>query len=71
MNRSFGVRPIWQGQPSRLHDRFRYTADPWQHIGWRIERSEKIEIRTRTHTDIPQRIAADRQSMQLVTSVSV
>ncbi len=26
---------FWQGQPSRLHDRFRYTADP---AGWRIDR---------------------------------
>lgn len=29
---------FWQGQPSRLHDRFRYTADPSQTTGWRIER---------------------------------
>jgi pyridoxamine 5'-phosphate oxidase len=26
---------FWQGQFGRLHDRFRYTAEPW---GWRIER---------------------------------
>ena len=29
---------FWQGQPSRLHDRFRYTADPSQPSGWRVER---------------------------------
>ena len=29
---------IWQGQPSRLHDRFRYTADSSQPTGWRVER---------------------------------
>lgn len=29
---------FWQGQPSRLHDRFRYSADSAQPSGWRIER---------------------------------
>ena len=29
---------FWQGKPSRLHDRFRYTADAAVDGGWRIER---------------------------------
>lgn len=29
---------FWQGEPSRLHDRFRYTADEGVDGGWRIER---------------------------------
>jgi len=29
---------FWQGKPSRLHDRFRYTADASLPTGWRIER---------------------------------
>ena len=29
---------FWQGKPSRLHDRFRYTADLSQPTGWRVER---------------------------------
>ena len=29
---------FWQGKPSRLHDRFRYTVDPSVDGGWRIER---------------------------------
>lgn len=29
---------FWQGKPSRLHDRFRYTVDESQPTGWRIER---------------------------------
>lgn len=29
---------FWQGKPSRLHDRFRYTADDAVDGGWRIER---------------------------------
>ena len=36
------VRPrrveFWQGKPSRLHDRFRYTADDAASNGWRIDR---------------------------------
>lgn len=38
----YRVRPerieFWQGRPSRLHDRFRYTLDPSVDGGWRIER---------------------------------
>jgi len=38
----FRVRPqrieFWQGRPSRLHDRFRYSVDPSVDGGWRIER---------------------------------
>lgn len=29
---------FWQGRPSRLHDRFRYTADPTVATGWSIDR---------------------------------
>jgi len=29
---------FWQGRPSRLHDRFRYTRDDTAPSGWRIER---------------------------------
>ena len=29
---------FWQGRPSRLHDRFRYTKDGKADGGWRIER---------------------------------
>jgi len=29
---------FWQGEPSRLHDRFRYRADSLNESGWRIER---------------------------------
>ena len=29
---------FWQGKPSRLHDRFRYTVDASQPTGWRVER---------------------------------
>lgn len=29
---------FWQARPMRLHDRFRYTADPSVDGGWRIER---------------------------------
>ena len=29
---------FWQGRQSRLHDRFRYTADGSQPTGWRVER---------------------------------
>ncbi|KAK5241491.1 pyridoxamine-phosphate oxidase, partial [Cryomyces antarcticus] len=29
---------FWQGRPSRLHDRFRYTKDEAAEGGWRIER---------------------------------
>ena len=29
---------FWQGRPSRLHDRFRYTAEPGDASGWRIDR---------------------------------
>ena len=29
---------LWQGRPSRLHDRIRYSRDPDQPTGWRIER---------------------------------
>lgn len=29
---------FWQGQPSRLHDRFRYSRDTAQPSGWRCER---------------------------------
>jgi pyridoxamine 5'-phosphate oxidase len=29
---------FWQGQPSRLHDRFRYSRDATQPTGWRVER---------------------------------
>lgn len=29
---------FWQGKPSRLHDRFRYSADPSVDGGWRLER---------------------------------
>lgn len=29
---------FWQGRPSRLHDRFRYTKDEKSPSGWRIDR---------------------------------
>jgi len=29
---------FWQGRPSRLHDRFRYTKDEKSTSGWRIDR---------------------------------
>lgn len=29
---------FWQGRPSRLHDRFRYTPDEKAESGWKIER---------------------------------
>ena len=29
---------LWQGRPSRLHDRLRYTRDPAAPTGWRLER---------------------------------
>lgn len=29
---------FWQGRAFRLHDRFRYTRDPGEASGWRIER---------------------------------
>ena len=29
---------FWQARPARLHDRFRYLADPGAPGGWRIER---------------------------------
>lgn len=29
---------FWQGKPSRLHDRFRYTADDAADGGWRVDR---------------------------------
>lgn len=29
---------FWQGKPSRLHDRFRYTVESSQPTGWRVER---------------------------------
>ena len=29
---------FWQGKPSRLHDRFRYSRDASQPTGWRVER---------------------------------
>jgi pyridoxamine 5'-phosphate oxidase len=29
---------FWQGRPSRLHDRFRYTADVSEPGGWRLDR---------------------------------
>lgn len=29
---------LWQGRPSRLHDRLRYCRDPQSPSGWRIER---------------------------------
>lgn len=38
----YRVRPLriefWQGRPSRLHDRFRYTRDASIDGGWRLER---------------------------------
>lgn len=29
---------LWQGRPSRLHDRLRYSRDPGRPTGWRLER---------------------------------
>lgn len=29
---------LWQGRPSRLHDRLRYVRDPAAPTGWRLER---------------------------------
>lgn len=29
---------FWQGRPSRLHDRFRFAADPSTDGGWRLDR---------------------------------
>jgi pyridoxamine 5'-phosphate oxidase len=29
---------LWQGRPSRLHDRLRYRRDPGSGTGWRVER---------------------------------
>ena len=32
------VIEFWQGRTNRLHDRLRYTRDPADPTGWRIER---------------------------------
>jgi len=29
---------FWQGRPSRLHDRFRYTLDEAAPAGWHLDR---------------------------------
>jgi len=33
-----GMVEFWQGRPSRLHDRFRYTKDEGSAGGWKIDR---------------------------------